>query len=216
MGPEATITDVKDAYVNAWELGCKGVTIYRDGSRSVQVMNKVVETPAQVESTPRSFRRVLPDTRVAEVHKFRVGEQKVYMTVSTYPDGAPAELFIKAAKEGHTISGLLDTVGILTSIALQYGVPLEAMTSKLRGMRFEPNGLTQNPQIPTASSIPDYIAHWLEHRFLGEHQTLTYSLEEIVALSIDAGLFCPNCGAKAIASEGCVFCIAGCGWSRCG
>ena len=99
-------------------------------------------------------------------HKFRVGEQEGYITVGLYDDGHPGEIFVNISKEGSTIRGLMDSVAVLTSVALQYGVPLENLVAKFRGVHFEPNGLTSNPAIPTASSLVDYIFRWLELRFL--------------------------------------------------
>jgi ribonucleoside-diphosphate reductase alpha chain len=99
-------------------------------------------------------------------HKFRVGEQEGYVTVGLYEEGVPGEIFVNISKEGSTIRGLMDSVAVLTSVALQYGVPLENLVAKFRGVHFEPAGLTNNPRIPTATSLVDYIFRWLELRFL--------------------------------------------------
>ena len=99
-------------------------------------------------------------------HKFRVGEQEGYVTVGLYDDGAPGEIFVNISKEGSTIRGLMDSVAVMTSVALQYGVPLENLVGKFRGVHFEPAGLTNNRRLPTASSLVDYIFRWLELRFL--------------------------------------------------
>ncbi|HYM14330.1 MAG TPA: vitamin B12-dependent ribonucleotide reductase [Dehalococcoidia bacterium] len=112
------------------------------------------------------YRRHLPDERRSITHKFRVGEQEGYLTVGLYDEGGPGEIFVNISKEGSTIRGLMDAVAMLTSVALQYGVPLENLVAKFRGVHFEPNGLTGNPRIPTASSLVDYIFRWLEQRFL--------------------------------------------------
>ena len=127
--------------------------------------------PARRSSSSRAagrpYRRHLPDERRSITHKFRVGDQEGYVTVGLYDEGAPGEIFVNISKEGSTIRGLMDAVAMLTSIALQYGVPLENLVSKFRGVHFEPAGLTGNPQIPTASSLVDYIFRWLGLRFLG-------------------------------------------------
>lgn len=189
---EATIEDVERAYLLAYREGCKGITIYRDESRPMQVLThatakgpeqaEAVEAerelgvqppaaPTPVESlAPRPpgapYRRHLPDERRSITHKFRVGEQEGYVTVGLYDDGTPGEMFVTISKEGSTIRGLMDSVAVLTSVALQYGVPLEDLVRKFRGVHFEPSGLTSNPEIPIASSIVDYIFRWLEKRFL--------------------------------------------------
>ena len=189
---EATVEDVERAYLLAYREGCKGITIYRDESRPMQVLThatargpeqaEAVEAerelgvqppgaPAPVASlAPRPpgapYRRHLPDERRSVTHKFRVGEQEGYVTVGLYDDGTPGEVFVTISKEGSTIRGLMDSVAVLTSVALQYGVPLEDLVRKFRAVHFEPSGLTSNPDIPIASSIVDYIFRWLEKRFL--------------------------------------------------
>jgi len=196
---DASIDDVEHAYMLAYREGCKGITVYRDGSRDQQVLSHATARgpeqaeaaaaeialgvaqeiaaagglphPAPVDSTgPRPpgapYRRRMPDERRSVTHKFRVGEQEGYVTVGLYDDGSPGEIFVNISKEGSTIRGLMDSVAVLTSMALQYGVPLQNLTQKFRGVHFEPAGLTGNPQIPTASSLVDYIFRWLELRFL--------------------------------------------------
>ena len=110
-------------------------------------------------------RERLPDTRDSVVHKFSVSGQEGYLIVGLYPDGRPGELFIKIAKEGSTLAGLYDTVGIITSMALQYGTPIEALAEKLKHTHFEPSGHTKNPDIPYATSLSDYIFQWLGQTF---------------------------------------------------
>ncbi len=193
---EATVDDVERAYVLAYREGCKGITVYRDGSRDRQVLSHATARgPEQAEAAAaeialgfaellpegahpephgstepraagRPYRRHLPDERRSITHKFRVGDQEGYVTVGLYDEGAPGEIFVNISKEGSTIRGLMDAVAMLTSIALQYGVPLENLVAKFRGVHFEPAGLTGNPQIPTASSLVDYIFRWLGLRFL--------------------------------------------------
>src|SRR5262249_5818568 len=115
---------------------------------------------------PAPFRRHLPATRRSLTHKFSVGGHEGYVTVGLFEDGKPGELFIVMAKEGSTIGGLMDTIGTLTSLSLQYGVPLEALVNKFAHMRFEPSGWTGNPDIPNAKSVPDYIFRWLGMEFI--------------------------------------------------
>ena len=110
-------------------------------------------------------RRHLPDTRKSLTHKFSISGHEGYLTVGMYEDGSPGEVFIKMAKEGSTISGLVDTIAILTSMALQYGVPVENLARKFEHTRFEPSGHTTNRDIPEASSVPDYVFRWLARHF---------------------------------------------------
>ena len=113
------------------------------------------------------LRRRLPDERQSIVHKFRVGAQEGYLIVGLYDDGSPGELFVFVSKQGSTVSGLMDALAALTSMALQYGVPLTYLTGKMRGILFEPDGLTDTPQVPHAASLVDYVFAWMEQRFGG-------------------------------------------------
>lgn len=128
-------------------------------------MSFITHVPTIPPTPPGPHRRRLPLERSSITHKFRVGQEKGYLTVGLYEDGTPGELFIKMAKEGSTISGLLDTMGVLTSLALQHGVPLTVIFGKLQNMHFEPDGPTSNPSIPFAKSVVDYIARWVLARF---------------------------------------------------
>jgi ribonucleoside-diphosphate reductase alpha chain len=171
---QASVGDVAEAYLLAYREGCKGITIYRDGSRTGQVLSHVADGEG-VEEEPGvgslehglgPYRRRLPDERQSITHKFRVGEQEGYVTVGLYEDGTPGEIFVTIAKEGSTIRGLMDSVAMLTSYSLQYGVELRTLVGKFRGVHFEPAGFTSNPDIPQATSLVDYIFRWLELRFL--------------------------------------------------
>ncbi len=206
---EATATDIREVYLLAHRLGCKGVTVYRDGSRAVQVLaHESREAPVPTgTATPAPYRRHLPDERQSITHKFRVGEQEGYVTVGLFEDGTPGEVFIKIAKEGSTVSGLTDAVALLTSISLQYGVGLEKIAGKLEQTRFEPYGITANPDIPFATSILDYVFRWLRLRFGIEIPVV----EGQRALS---GLTCPDCGEQLEFLERCITCQA-CGYSKC-
>jgi ribonucleoside-diphosphate reductase alpha chain len=181
---ECTVEDIKDAYVQAWKMGLKCVAIYRDGSKRSQPLNtqrtREGEEPAPAASVQKlqaeierltaesgqPLRRRLPDTRKAVTHKFDVAGHEGYLTVGLFEDGQPGELFITMAKEGSTIGGLMDTIGTLTSLALQYGVPLEALLRKFAHQRFEPSGFTKNPEIRNAASIIDYVFRWLALQFI--------------------------------------------------
>jgi ribonucleoside-diphosphate reductase alpha chain len=184
---ECTVEDIRDAYVQAWKMGLKCVAIYRDGSKRSQPLNtkktkegggnetaagdsRLQVLEAEVarlrEQSGMPLRRRLPETRTALTHKFDIAGHEGYLTVGLFEDGRPGELFITMAKEGSTIGGLMDAVGTLTSMALQYGVPLEALVKKFAHQRFEPSGFTKNPDIRNASSIIDYVFRWMALTFI--------------------------------------------------
>ncbi|MBV9038656.1 MAG: vitamin B12-dependent ribonucleotide reductase [Acidobacteriaceae bacterium] len=181
MPEESTAENIMEAYIESWKLGLKAVAIYRDGSKRVQPLSsgtgkaekKAVAAPAApvvqiVEKVvPKPFRRKLPDERQSLTHKFSIGGHEGYITVGLYEDGTPGEVFISMAKEGSTISGLMDTLATSISYGLQYGVPLKFFVDKFSHVRFEPSGWTGNSQVPYAKSIIDYIFRWLGLRFLG-------------------------------------------------
>jgi ribonucleoside-diphosphate reductase alpha chain len=164
MSETATVDDIEQAFVEAWRLGLKAVAIYRDGCKKVQPLNTGRAKEAPTAALP--VRRHLPVDRQAVCHKFDVAGHEGYLHVGFFEDGSPGEIFIKMAKEGSTISGLMDSIGVLTSMALQYGVPLEVLVSKFSHVRFEPSGFTKNPDIPMAKSLIDYIFRFLGSRFL--------------------------------------------------
>jgi len=177
MPEEATVEDIVEAYTESWKLGLKAVAIYRDNSKKVQPLSSgsgkaekktVAATPATVERVVyRPVRRKLPDERQSWTHKFSIGGHEGYITVGMYEDGMPGEIFITMAKEGSTISGLMDAFATAISFNLQYGVPLKFLVDKFAHVRFEPSGWTGNQQIPYAKSIMDYIFRWLGAKFLG-------------------------------------------------
>ena len=186
----ATVADIEEAYVEAWRLGLKAVAIYRDGCKKTQPLNtakpvaKVDLVAVAIPSTgsgagkPEPTRRRLPTDRQAICHKFDIAGHEGYLHVGFFEDGTPGEIFIKMAKEGSTISGLMDTIGVLTSMALQYGVPLEVLVSKFSHARFEPSGFTKNPEIPMAKSLIDYIFRFLGARFLVGEERAAIGLVE--------------------------------------
>jgi ribonucleoside-diphosphate reductase alpha chain len=246
----ATPDDVEKAYLLAYREGCKGITIYRDRSREMQVLSHAtVRGPEQAEAAAAEvamslppgvlppagraavpYRRRLPDERRSLTHKFRVGEQEGYLTVGLFENGSPGEVFITISKEGSTIRGLMDSLAVMTSLALQYGVPIENLAAKFKGVRFEPYGFTSNPEIPQASSIVDYMFRWLELKFA---ERGTGNLEEgtrskgrgrrgassqfpvPTSSDVSTGLLCPECGAILVFAEGCLICRR-CGYNKCG
>jgi ribonucleoside-diphosphate reductase alpha chain len=178
MPEECTVDEVMTAYSESWKLGIKAVAIYRDNSKRVQPLSSgagaakekkaAAATPAVTEKIVyRPVRRKLPDERAAITHKFSIGGHEGYITVGMYENGDPGEIFITMAKEGSTISGLMDSFATAVSFNLQYGVPLKFLVDKFAHVRFEPSGWTGNQQIPYAKSIMDYIFRWLGAHFLG-------------------------------------------------
>ncbi len=170
---EATVDEITQAYVQSWKLGAKAISIYRDGSKRTQPLNTskdktAAETAkdavAQLVSQP--IRRKLPDERHALTHKFDIQGHEGYITVGLFEDGQPGEIFLVMAKEGSTISGFADAFAQAISYALQYGVPLQALVDKFSHVRFEPSGMTRNPEIRFAKSIVDYIFRWMASKFL--------------------------------------------------
>jgi len=186
---EATVEDIADAYTQAWRLGIKALAIYRDGSKTAQALRTDAGTqseglgqgaaePADVdaiveaavgkalaEAGPR--RKRMPRERQSITHKFSIGGHEGYITAGMYEDGSIGEIFLTdIGKEGSTLRGMMNSFATAISIALQYGVPLETLVRKFSYMRFEPEGITGNPEIPFAKSMPDYIMRWLASRFL--------------------------------------------------
>ncbi|MDX1502218.1 MAG: vitamin B12-dependent ribonucleotide reductase, partial [Thermoanaerobaculia bacterium] len=162
MPRETTVEEIEAAYLEGWRLGLKAVAVYRDGCKQSQPLS----TSPEGEGRAQPLRRRLPDERQALTHKFSVNGHEGYITVGLYEDGQPGEIFLVMAKEGSTISGLMDAFATSVSIALQYRVPLATLVRKFCHTRFEPSGFTQNPQIPIAKSVTDYIFRWMATKFL--------------------------------------------------
>jgi ribonucleoside-diphosphate reductase alpha chain len=190
----ATVDEIMETYIEAWRSGLKAVAVYREGSkRSAPLSTGTTSTEsaqsedawpaekqallAQIQQLEQSVevlrthadkpvRRRMPETRVSVTHRFDIAGHEGYLTVGLYQDGDPGEVFIQMAKEGSTIGGLMDTVATLTSVALQYGVPIESLVKKFAYQRFEPSGFTKNPDIRNATSITDYVFRWLGCRFI--------------------------------------------------
>lgn len=164
---DATVEQIEEIFRLAWRLGLKAISVYRDGCKAIQPLGLGAR---EVPRTLQPVRRRMPVDCQTVRHKFEVAGQKGYIHTGFYDDGTVGEIFIRMAKEGSTISGLMDTIATLTSIALQYGVPLEALVNKFIHVRFEPSGFTANPDIPIAKSLTDYIFRYLGIRFLNREQ----------------------------------------------
>ena len=205
MPEAATAEEIETVYLEGWKLGLKAIAIYRDNSKRSQPLStgkkkddgisaeasETIESlrtqlaAAQVEAT-RPHRRRLPAERAAITHRFDISGHEGYITVGLYADGQPGEIFLKMAKEGSTISGLMDTLATSVSLALQYGVPLKDVVNKFAHVRFEPSGFTGNPEIPIAKSLVDYIFRWLGSRFLPTEDKAALGLIDRSALVDEA------------------------------
>src|SRR5207302_4313246 len=155
MPESATVDDVAGLYIDAWKLGVKAIAIYRDGCKVAQPLSTKSDAPELIAAKPQ--RRVMPIERQEIGRKFKVGEYEGYIHVGLFPEGDPGDVFVDIAKEGTTLAGLMNAFMIAVSVGIQYGVPLEVFVSKFAHMRFEPSGLTNDPDIRVAKSIPDYI-----------------------------------------------------------
>jgi ribonucleoside-diphosphate reductase alpha chain len=195
----ATVDDISEAYIQAWKLGLKAVAVYRDGCKQSQPLSAAGSKTANstkddaarnaaasalalaqednLDAPPRAVRHKLKEERMSITHKFNIGGHEGYIIVGLYPDGQPGEIFIKMAKEGSTVSGLMDSFALAVSISLQHGVPLKLFCEKFAHTRFEPSGWSSNPDIGYAKSIMDYIFRWLQLRFMtGQQQFLFENL----------------------------------------
>ena len=226
--------DIADAYLQSWKLGIKAVAIYRDNSKMAQPLSsgsgkgekkggvsqadtkdiKIVE-----KIVYQAKRRKLPEERDAKTHKFSIAGHEGYITVGLFEDGMPGEIFITMAKEGSTISGLMDNFATAISYGLQYGVPLKFYVDKFSHVRFEPSGWTGNQQIPYAKSIMDYIFRWMGAKFLGPEYALgevgeTTTLrpteenpqKELFAPNVGDAPSCAECGGMMTRNGSCYKC----------
>ena len=200
---EATIEDIAETYMEGWKLGLKALAIYRDGSKTAQALRTDAQqdepadtqakidaavTAALAEAPPK--RKRMPGTRDSVTHKFSIAGHEGYITAGTYADGTVGEIFLTdIGKEGSTLRGMMNAFATSISIALQYGVPLETLVRKFSYMRFDPEGITGNPEIPFAKSLPDYIMRWLASRFLD------------VDVQEDLGIMTPAVKARKAAQE---------------
>jgi ribonucleoside-diphosphate reductase alpha chain len=201
MPEAATAEEIEKVYLEGWKLGLKAIAVYRDNSKRSQPLSTGKKTgdmgadaidSEEVEKLRRQLakaqveaglphRRRLPAERSAITHKFDIAGHEGYITVGLYPDGQPGEIFLKMAKEGSTVSGLMDTLATTISVALQYGVPLKDLVNKFAHVRFEPSGFTGNQEIPIAKSIVDYIFRWLGSRFLSPEDKINLGLQERIS-----------------------------------
>ncbi len=219
MPEAATAEEIERVYLEGWKLGLKAIAVYRDNSKRSQPLSTskkkdgdAVETvdAAVVEKLRKQLakaqaeaalphRHRLPAERSAVTHKFDIAGHEGYITVGLYPDGQPGEIFLKMAKEGSTVSGLMDTFATAVSVALQYGVPLRDLVNKFAHVRFEPSGFTGNQEIPIAKSLVDYIFRWLGSRFLSnDDKAILGLIDRSAVVEDDEG---PTTSAPSIASS---------------
>ncbi len=192
---DATLEDIQEAYVESWRLGAKAVSIYRDGSKRTQPLNTSKDNGAAAQAAAAAAtaamptRRRLPDERASFTHKFDIAGHEGYITAGLYEDGSPGEIFLVMAKEGSTISGFADAFAQAISYALQYGVPLQVLVDKFSHARFEPSGMTKNPEIRFAKSIVDYVFRWMAAKFLSAEAKYNAGLnvpEPVAAIADEA------------------------------
>jgi ribonucleoside-diphosphate reductase alpha chain len=221
MPEAATSEEIEQVYLEGWKLGLKAIAVYRDNSKRSQPLmagkkdvegvsesgRQLIDTlrrqlaAAQAEAA-KPHRRRLPAERTAVTHKFDIAGHEGYITVGLYPDGTPGEIFLKMAKEGSTVSGLMDTFATTVSVALQYGVPLRDLVNKFAHVRFEPSGFTGNSEIPIAKSIVDYIFRWLGSRFLDDQDKAALGLIDRSAIVDELPAEAAPGGAAATAAIG--------------
>ena len=219
MPEECTVEDIMDAYTESWKLGLKAVAIYRDNSKSVQPLSsgsgKGEKKAARYgrggrgvaaaggegrvpAGAPQAAGRAARRSRTSS----RSAGTKGYITVGMYEDGSPGEIFITMAKEGSTISGLMDSFATAVSFNLQYGVPLKFLVDKFSHVRFEPSGWTGNQQVPYAKSIMDYIFRWLGAKFLGPEYAMTRGGRDADAAA-DGARSAAGAAVRAVGERGC-------------
>ena len=208
MANSATVEEIESAYKMAWKIGLKSLAVYRDGSKGGQPLSLETSERKHKSATPRRER--LPDLRQSVTHKFSVAGHEGYLHVGLYPDGRPGEIFIKMAKEGSTIGGLMDSFATALSLGLQYGVPLHCYIDKFSHVRFEPTGFTKNPEIPMAKSLVDYIFRWLEKQFTPskapvQSEEAATPNDQFASFQSDAPI-CDQCGSLCVRSGSCYLC----------
>lgn len=180
MPNSATVEEIYDLFLESWRLGLKGVTVYRDGSKEEQPLNTLETRKEEHDecSVGTPCKRKLPATRPGEVHKFSIGTTEGYLMTGEFDNNELGETFLTVAKQGSTLSGLLDMLAIMISISLQHGVPLKIIVSKLMFSRFDPSGITSNPEIRFATSICDYLGRYLGNRYLSEEDKIELGLKK--------------------------------------
>jgi ribonucleoside-diphosphate reductase alpha chain len=230
--PESiTAEELTNTFMQAWRLGVKAIAIYRDNSKRTQPLNVSDSSKSALEQAFKPVRRKLPIERHAITHKFSIAGHEGYITVGMYQDGQPGEIFLVMAKEGSTISGLMDSFATAISLALQYGVPLRVLIDKFSHVRFEPSGHTGNQEVPYAKSIVDYIFRWLASKFLPKdeqahagvhvsesapapaqltlvHKPAAGPMNDLKSMyALDDAPSCANCGSIMVRNGSCYKCI---------
>ena len=220
MDNKCTVKDIYDIYMYSWEKGLKSITIYRDGSKTEQVLT-TVETKNEIEPehTDKPYRKRMPIDRNAKIHKFTInGNVEGYIIAGIYEDGSLGELFIEGTSFGSTLGGFTDSLSIVTSMALQHGVPLDVLVKKLMHTRFEPAGFSTNPNIRVTSSLVDYIFRYLALEFLPDDKLVELGLKhsddinttDLSKSSVVSGSPCPVCSSLMVRLGTCEQCLNGC------
>ena len=204
--PNATTwEEIRKIYLTAYDLGLKAISVYRDGSKAIQVLSSVKKPKASAHAaTAHGERERLPQTRQAKTQKFNVGGQEGYITVGLYPDSRPGELFITISKAGSTLQGLVQAFATTVSVALQHGAPIATLIEKFKGQAFPPSGFTGD-ELRSATSIIDYLGQWLEKEFQPVARVAATASESV-------GNTCPECGSLMVKTGTCSACPT-CGFS---
>jgi ribonucleoside-diphosphate reductase alpha chain len=212
---EATVQDIEKCIFQAWTLGLKSIAIYRDGSKAVEPLTNKKDNKIEcieIKEVTKPIRRRLPDERKSITHKFNISGYEGYLTVGLFDDGSPGELFVRMAKTGSMVNGLMDSFALSTSLSLQYGVPLNVLIDKYTHTRFEPSGFTSNREIPIAKSIVDYIFRWLDLKFnnhnreVSEITQIIETVSEIIPNECSDAPACHECGSWMTRSGTCYRC----------
>jgi ribonucleoside-diphosphate reductase alpha chain len=223
MPHDATVEDISEIYLRAWNKGLKCVAVFRDGCKLSQPINTKLVAKEKTKSLKWGERKRIDSTRPAWNHKFSIAGLKGYITTGTYGDGSPAEVFLRVSKQGSFVNGILEALATAVSLGLQHGVPLQLFVDKFKDQKFEPSGFTGNEDIRIAKSLPDYVFRWLEMHY-NEMQELKAEPAQIVAAVSDeaitvvdmSGPPCSACGNLTKRSGACYVCTVcgdttGCG-----
>ena len=225
----ATVQDVYDLYINAWKLGLKSITVYRDGSKVEQIMTSRKDDKqsssekAEISDSIIPVRKKMPTDRNAKIHKFMInGNVEGYIITGHYPDGQLGELFITMSKDGSTLRGFTDALATITSIAIQSGTSLETIVAKMIYRKFEPAGFcANNPDIKTCTSIIDYVFKYIAFNYLSDDKLIELGLKRTVEGDLKSSAKfsvsstpCPVCGELMHRLGSCFSCVGGCGYSN--
>lgn len=208
---DCSVEEIYNLILNSWRSKLKSITFYRDGSKESQPLMKVNEEKEEVSELSTPVRVKLPTDRKSLTHRFSIAGHEGYLTVGMYEDGTAGEVFLRMAKAGSVIAGFADGFALMTSLALQYGVPIEVISKKFAFTRFEPSGFTENPDIPIAKSILDYVARWLSQHYveIDKHEEVSHlpKFEDSLSATSESSSACEKCGGLMARTGTCYTCL---------